>query len=85
MPKFYIKTMVELEEHLADNAQKDKSAGKKKAGNTKAMNNLKQKLRKLSKEYEESIAAYKKVKKKNRQSSSMKFNTKIIFRILRNS
>lgn len=61
MPKFYIKTIVELEEHLAENAQKDKSGGKKKAGNTKAMNNLKQKLRKLSKEHEESIAAYKKV------------------------
>jgi translation initiation factor 3 subunit C len=49
---------------LSENAQKDKSAGKKKAGNTKAMNNLKQKLRKLSKEYEDSIAAYKKVNTK---------------------
>jgi translation initiation factor 3 subunit C len=64
MPKFYIKTMVELEDHLTENLQKDKTNKKKSSGNTKAMNNLKQKLRKLAKQFEESITAYRKVKKK---------------------
>ncbi|KAI8988445.1 eukaryotic translation initiation factor 3 subunit 8 N-terminus-domain-containing protein [Mycotypha africana] len=59
MPKFYIKIMVEIEDFLAESLQKDKG-NKKKSGNTKAMNNLKQKLRKLSKQYEELIAAYRK-------------------------
>ncbi|KAL0145621.1 eukaryotic translation initiation factor 3 subunit 8 N-terminus-domain-containing protein [Mucor lusitanicus] len=60
MPKFYIKTMVELEDHLADSLQKDKANKKKSSGNSKAMNNLKQKLRKLAKQFDESITAYRK-------------------------
>jgi translation initiation factor 3 subunit C len=60
LPKFYIKTLVELEDHLNENLQKEK-AGKKKGGNTKAMNNLKQKLKKLTKQYNDLIAAYRKV------------------------
>ncbi|KAG1180489.1 hypothetical protein G6F70_002222 [Rhizopus microsporus] len=57
MPKFYIKLMVELEDSLAENLKKDK--GKKKStGNTKAMNNLRQKLKKLSKQYGEYVTAY---------------------------
>jgi translation initiation factor 3 subunit C len=60
LPKFYIKTLVELEDHLNENLQKEK-AGKKKGGNTKAMNNLKQKLKKLTKQYNDLIATYRKV------------------------
>lgn len=60
LPKFYIKTIAELEDHLADNLQKDKSGKKKNSGNTKAMNNLKQKLRKLAKQYEDLLASYRK-------------------------
>ncbi|GAN03149.1 hypothetical protein MAM1_0035c02600 [Mucor ambiguus] len=60
MPKFYIKTMVELEDHLAESLQKDKANKKKSTGNSKAMNNLKQKLRKLAKQFDESITAYRK-------------------------
>ncbi|ORE08810.1 hypothetical protein BCV72DRAFT_303346 [Rhizopus microsporus var. microsporus] len=57
MPKFYIKLMVELEDSLAESLKKDK--GKKKStGNTKAMNNLRQKLKKLSKQYGEYVTAY---------------------------
>lgn len=52
--------MVELDDHLTENLAKDKSS-KKKNNNSKAMNNLKTKLKKLSKQFEDSIAAYKKV------------------------
>ncbi|KAI7904241.1 eukaryotic translation initiation factor 3 subunit 8 N-terminus-domain-containing protein [Cokeromyces recurvatus] len=79
LPKFYIKTIVELEDHLAENLQKDKT-NKKKGSNSKAMNNLKQKLKKISKQYDEPIAAYKKdpeefmkeVEVEERPSSPMK-------------
>ncbi|CAO3655012.1 unnamed protein product [Mucor hiemalis] len=59
LPKFYIKTMVELDDHVTENLAKEKSS-KKKNNNSKAMNNLKTKLKKLSKQFEEAIAAYKK-------------------------
>lgn len=78
MPKFYIKTMVELEDHLADSLQKDKANKKKSSGNSKAMNNLKQKLRKLAKQFDQSITAYRKVSKK-------KFNNKKNFRAIANA
>jgi translation initiation factor 3 subunit C len=54
--------MVELEDHLTDSLQKDKANKKKSSSNSKAMNNLKQKLRKLAKQFDESITAYRKVK-----------------------
>lgn len=69
MPKFYIKTMVELEDHLADSLQKDKANKKKSSGNSKAMNNLKQKLRKLAKQFDQSITAYRKVSKKKKSTT----------------
>jgi translation initiation factor 3 subunit C len=59
MPKFYIKLMVELEDHLAENLKKEKSAKKKNTGNSKAMNGLRQKLKKLAKQYADFITAYK--------------------------
>lgn len=52
--------MIELDDHVTENLAKEKSS-KKKNNNSKAMNNLKTKLKKLSKQFEESIAAYKKV------------------------
>lgn len=61
MPKFYVKLMVELEDSLTESLKKDK--GKKKStSNTKAMNNLRQKLKKLSKQYGEYVTAYREVK-----------------------
>ena len=58
--------MVELEDRLTESLQKEKTTKKKNTGNSKAMNNLKQKLKKLSKQYDEQITAYRKVKKKKR-------------------
>ncbi|KAI8983873.1 eukaryotic translation initiation factor 3 subunit 8 N-terminus-domain-containing protein [Pilobolus umbonatus] len=58
-PKFYIKTMVELDEHVTESIQKEKTSKKKGTGNSKAMNNVKQKLRKLAKQYDDQITAYK--------------------------
>lgn len=52
--------MVELDDHVTENLAKEKST-KKKNNNSKAMNNLKTKLKKLSKQFEDSITAYKKV------------------------
>ncbi|KAI8382308.1 eukaryotic translation initiation factor 3 subunit 8 N-terminus-domain-containing protein [Blakeslea trispora] len=60
LPKFYVKTMVELEDRLTESLQKEKSTKKKNTGNSKAMNNLKQKLKKLFKQYDEHITAYRK-------------------------
>ncbi|KAI8356567.1 eukaryotic translation initiation factor 3 subunit 8 N-terminus-domain-containing protein [Choanephora cucurbitarum] len=60
LPKFYVKTMVELEDRLTESLQKEKTTKKKNTGNSKAMNNLKQKLKKLSKQYDEQITAYRK-------------------------
>ncbi|KAI8641520.1 eukaryotic translation initiation factor 3 subunit 8 N-terminus-domain-containing protein [Parasitella parasitica] len=60
MPKFYIKTMVDLEDYLTDSLQKEKGSKKKSSGNSKAMNNLKQKLKKLAKQFDEPIASYRK-------------------------
>lgn len=53
--------MVELEDHLAENLKKEKSAKKKNTGNSKAMNGLRQKLKKLAKQYADFITAYKQV------------------------
>jgi translation initiation factor 3 subunit C len=91
LPKFYIKTMAELDDFLNESLSKEKS-GKKKGGNTKAMNNLKQKLKKLSKQYDELIAAYRKVdySKKRQMTSFFLVDMRLIklfflFRILRSS
>ncbi|KAG0175055.1 Translation initiation factor 3 subunit c [Apophysomyces sp. BC1034] len=57
IPKDYIKTVVELENLVQDN-----KATKKKlsAANNKAMNGMKQKLKKVSKQFESLVDAYKK-------------------------
>ncbi|CAO3675825.1 unnamed protein product [Rhizopus stolonifer] len=59
MPKFFVKLMVELDDHLIEALQKEKTEKKKNTGKSKAMNNLKQKLKKLAKQYADFIAAYK--------------------------
>ncbi|KAI8374254.1 eukaryotic translation initiation factor 3 subunit 8 N-terminus-domain-containing protein [Radiomyces spectabilis] len=61
VPKGYIKVTVELQDLLQETLQKEKSAKKKmSAGNNKAMNSMRQKLRKVSKEYDQLIQSYNK-------------------------
>ena len=60
IPKFYIKTIVEIENMLQE-APKEKGGNKKKGGAAaKGLNNTKQKMRKITKQYEQLIAEYKK-------------------------
>ncbi|ORZ22434.1 eukaryotic translation initiation factor 3 subunit 8 N-terminus-domain-containing protein [Absidia repens] len=60
-PKFYIKTLVELDELIQETAQKDKATKKKvNPANGKAMNATKLKVKKISKQYETMIEEYKK-------------------------
>ncbi|KAI8063594.1 eukaryotic translation initiation factor 3 subunit 8 N-terminus-domain-containing protein [Gongronella butleri] len=60
-PKFYIKLLVELDDHIQDTTQKEKAAKKKiNAANGKALNNMKIKIKKLSKQYDAMIKEYKK-------------------------
>ncbi|ORZ20528.1 eukaryotic translation initiation factor 3 subunit 8 N-terminus-domain-containing protein [Absidia repens] len=60
-PKFYIKTLVELDELIQETAQKDKASKKKvNPANGKAMNATKLKVKKISKQYENMIEEYKK-------------------------
>ncbi|KAI7857076.1 eukaryotic translation initiation factor 3 subunit 8 N-terminus-domain-containing protein [Circinella umbellata] len=60
VPKFYIKTIVEIENMLQE-APKEKGGNKKKGGAAaKGLNNTKQKMRKITKQYEQLIAEYKK-------------------------
>ncbi|CAO3668154.1 unnamed protein product [Umbelopsis ramanniana] len=60
-PKFYIRCLVELEDFLQEAAQKEKAAKKKmNANNAKAMNAMKQKLKKNNKSFEDKIEQYRK-------------------------
>ncbi|GAB5593322.1 Translation initiation factor 3 subunit c [Umbelopsis nana] len=60
-PKFYIKCLVDLEDFLQEAAQKEKASKKKmNANNAKAMNAMKQKLKKNNKAFEDKIEAYRK-------------------------
>ncbi|KAJ3793544.1 eukaryotic translation initiation factor 3 subunit 8 N-terminus-domain-containing protein [Lentinula aff. detonsa] len=59
IPPFYIKTLLSLESALTSAIAKEKEAKKKmNATNAKALNSMKQKVRKASKEYEQDIAKY---------------------------
>ncbi|KAJ4468239.1 eukaryotic translation initiation factor 3 subunit 8 N-terminus-domain-containing protein, partial [Lentinula aciculospora] len=59
IPPFYIKTLLSLESSLTGAIAKEKEAKKKmNATNAKALNSMKQKVRKAIKEYEQDIAKY---------------------------
>ncbi|KAJ3849720.1 eukaryotic translation initiation factor 3 subunit 8 N-terminus-domain-containing protein [Lentinula lateritia] len=59
IPPFYIKTLLSLESSLTSAIAKEKEAKKKmNATNAKALNSMKQKVRKAAKEYEQDIAKY---------------------------
>lgn len=62
-PKAYIKVVAEIDDSLKE--AKEKNA-KKNSTNIKAMNNVKQKMKKITKQYEDLIAEYRKVKKKSK-------------------
>ena len=60
-PKFYIKIIVEIEALLQEAPAKDKGGKKKMSGAaSKGLTNMKQKMRKITKQYEQQIAEYKK-------------------------
>lgn len=62
VPTSFIKALVELEDFLQESIAKEKQASKKmKQLTAKAMNGMKQKLRKTKTEYEESVDAYRRV------------------------
>ncbi|MCO5579265.1 hypothetical protein L7F22_033119 [Adiantum nelumboides] len=59
IPTSYIKAIDNLENFLTTSAQKEKTASKKmKAPNAKAMNGMKQKLKKVSKDNEDALARF---------------------------
>ncbi|KIK67008.1 hypothetical protein GYMLUDRAFT_37040 [Collybiopsis luxurians FD-317 M1] len=59
IPPFYIKTLLNLESAVTTSIAKEKEAKKKmNATNAKALNSMKQKIRKAIKEYEQDIAKY---------------------------
>ncbi|KAI8147397.1 eukaryotic translation initiation factor 3 subunit 8 N-terminus-domain-containing protein [Fennellomyces sp. T-0311] len=60
-PKFYIKIIVEIEAMLQEAPAKDKAGKKKMSGAaSKGLTNMKQKMRKITKQYDQQIAEYKK-------------------------
>ncbi|KAG2237238.1 eukaryotic translation initiation factor 3 subunit 8 N-terminus-domain-containing protein [Thamnidium elegans] len=56
-PKAYIKVVAEIDDSLKEAKEKN---GKKNSTNIKAMNNVKQKMKKITKQYEDLIAEYRK-------------------------
>ncbi|KAG0228302.1 Translation initiation factor 3 subunit c [Actinomortierella wolfii] len=61
VPKFYIKAVAELEKAIQAAQEKEKSAAKKmNASNSKALNSMKQKVKKNNRLYETEIAEYEK-------------------------
>jgi translation initiation factor 3 subunit C len=61
LPSTYTKALVSLEDFYTSAAAKEKTAEKKmKAPNVRAMNTMKQKIKKIAKENEETMARYKK-------------------------
>ncbi|KAG9061373.1 Translation initiation factor 3 subunit c [Linnemannia hyalina] len=61
VPKFYIKSVAELEKAIQAAAQKEKSASKKlNPSNNRALNSLKQNIKKNNRQYESQIQEYEK-------------------------
>ncbi|KAG0368748.1 eukaryotic translation initiation factor 3 subunit 8 [Gamsiella multidivaricata] len=61
VPKFYIKAVAEVEKAIAGALEKEKSASKKmNASNAKALNSMKQKVKKNNRVYEKEIQEYEK-------------------------
>ncbi|ORZ13402.1 eukaryotic translation initiation factor 3 subunit 8 [Lobosporangium transversale] len=61
VPKFYIKAVAELEKTVQSTLDKEKSAAKKmNASNAKALNSMKQKIKKNNRLYEKDIQEYEK-------------------------
>ncbi|RUS32482.1 eukaryotic translation initiation factor 3 subunit 8 N-terminus-domain-containing protein [Jimgerdemannia flammicorona] len=61
VPRFFIRAIVELEDYLAEAVSKEKVVAKKMgADKAKAMNVMKQKLKKNNKDYEKEIDAFRK-------------------------
>ncbi|KAI9313852.1 eukaryotic translation initiation factor 3 subunit 8 N-terminus-domain-containing protein [Dichotomocladium elegans] len=59
LPKFYIKVIADIEEALVEAGQKEKGP-KKKTSSAKGLNLMKQKIKKITKQYEEKLQEYKK-------------------------
>lgn len=82
-PKAYIKVVAEIDDSLKEAREKN---AKKNSTNIKAMNNVKQKMKKITKQYEDLIAEYRKVKKKNAKKYMQDFLFIFVyFRIPKNS
>lgn len=63
IPSFYIRTLINLETSLNNALAKEKEAKKKmNASNARALNTMKQKVRKTSKEFEKEIKQYQDVR-----------------------
>lgn len=63
VPSFYIKTLASLESSLNNALTKEKEAKKKmNATNARALNTMKQKVKKASKEYEKDLKLYQEVR-----------------------
>lgn len=59
LPKQYIKTCAELEDSAQEASKNEKGAKKKmNASNSRALNTLKQRIKKVNREYEDKISAY---------------------------
>jgi translation initiation factor 3 subunit C len=60
LPKIYVKTIADLEDFMNEAMKKDKSSAKKmNTLNARALNGMKQKLRKNNRDYEKDISEYK--------------------------
>jgi translation initiation factor 3 subunit C len=70
VPAFFIKSLVNLETSINNTIQKEKEAKKKmNPSNAKALTAMKQKIKKMMKEYETAVKKYQEVKLFNKRVS----------------